>query len=252
MVQYICVECKRQFQPPPNTRGKFCSLKCCGVSNGVLTKERHQLKIRKYFEKPETCVQCNSNLDYTKRKNKFCGSSCAAKYNNARKDFSLIKMGPAPKPKIVPEKKEEWPHTRVYLCTCKISGIKWYSPTVKTLHPSVLSSKEHYSYQCRFRFSISQYPEWFAYASELILAHGWYSAANRGNNLSGCSRDHLYSVRDGFTNKVDPRIISHPANCEVVPHRINQNKNKKSTLTLEQLLQRIYDFEEKYGVSGRN
>jgi len=74
-------------------------------------------------------------------------------------------------------------------------------------------------------------------ASALIKQYGWYSAANRKNNLEGCSRDHLYSVSDGFKNGVDPKIIA---------HRTNQNKHSKSSITLEELMKRITMFEQRY------
>jgi hypothetical protein len=79
--------------------------------------------------------------------------------------------------------------------------------------------------------------------------YGWYAAKNRGDNLNGCSRDHLYSVYDGFKNKIDPKIISHPANCEIKPHKENQHKHSKSSITIEQLLERISDFEKQYGTT---
>ena len=66
------------------------------------------------------------------------------------------------------------------------------------------------------------------------------------NFLTGCSRDHLYSVSDGYKNKIDPKIISHPANCEIIPHRKNQNKHKTSSITLDELKERIKKFNIKH------
>jgi len=60
-----------------------------------------------------------------------------------------------------------------------------------------------------------------------------YKASNRGNNLKGISRDHMYSVSQGFQNNVDPTIISHPANCQLLIHTENQSKGDKSKITLE-------------------
>lgn len=40
--------------------------------------------VRAEYEKsPSFCTSCNKQLDFLKRKNKFCGHSCSAKKNNA-------------------------------------------------------------------------------------------------------------------------------------------------------------------------
>jgi len=38
-----------------------------------------------YLKKPNKCLQCDNDLDFYKRKNKFCGSSCSATYNNNKR-----------------------------------------------------------------------------------------------------------------------------------------------------------------------
>jgi hypothetical protein len=37
----------------------------------------------------------------------------------------------------------------------------------------------------------------------LVEKHGWYSPTNKNNNLSGVSRDHMFSVREGFEKGID-------------------------------------------------
>ena len=244
-----CYYCQKLFTPSPGSTGTYCSLSCSSKRNG---KVKHKKSIEAYESSPCLCKNCSKPIEYLRRKsNKFCGRTCAAIYNNSKKDWDKIVTGPkpkTPKPKA-PRKRRSTllpdasgPHTRVYLCTCKITGKKWYSPTIKTIHPTTILDKKTYAYQCRFQFSLSSYPQWFSNVSSLISEYGWYSASNRGNNLNGCSRDHLFSVSDGFINKVDPTIISHPANCQVVPHRHNQSKNKKSSISLNELLLRIEQF----------
>ena len=80
----------------------------------------------------------------------------------------------------------------------------------------------------------------------LVREHGWYSPTNKNDNLSGVSRDHMFSVREGFEMDIDPKIISHPANCRLMIHTDNISKNKKSTITIEELLDRIKKFDNKY------
>ena len=94
---------------------------------------------------------------------------------------------------------------------------------------------------------MNDYPDEFDF--ELIEQYGWYKAKNRGNNLNGVSRDHMYSVKEGFLNKVDPKILAHPANCRLIRHNDNVSKGSKSTITLEQLLERIRIWNKKYNLS---
>jgi len=252
-----CQYCAKSFVPTVGSTGKFCSIKCSSTFNSEQKKIQNY---NNYLLQPKLCSQCFKPISFKyKKTNNFCSRSCAAIFNNLRKDWKNIKTGPKPNSLNIKNKKQlkntnkkikfniEGPFTKIYLCTCKITGIKWYSKTVKTIHPSAVDNKKLYSYQCRFNFSISEYPDWFSKSSNLIKLHGWYSATNKGNNLNGCSRDHLFSILDGFRNKVDPKILSHPANCEIKPHTFNQVKSSKSSITLEELLLRIERFEKIYG-----
>lgn len=82
----ICQQCSNTFQPGPGTKGIYCSLAC--TKNGIRRRYRSiaqtQLitKIQHYDQNPSHCAQCKSTLEYKKRKNKFCSSSCAATFNN--------------------------------------------------------------------------------------------------------------------------------------------------------------------------
>lgn len=248
-----CTHCDSLFIQTAGSYGKFCSVTCASRHNSNIRRQR---SIKTYLLVPKVCKHCNAVIPYASRHiNKFCNHSCAATYNNAKKDWSSISTGPVPKlkpaktgrkPRDISITDAVGPHTVIHLCTCKFTGKQWYSPTVKTIHPSAISTKKLYSYQCRFTFGIKTYPIWFSYAATILQEYGWYSASNRGNNLSGCSRDHMYSVSDGFKNNVDPMLISHPANCEIIPHRKNQSKNKKSIITLSELTERISRFNNQY------
>ena len=46
------------------------------------SKTQKQTRINVYNESPSLCSNCNKPLPYEKRKNKFCGRSCSASYNN--------------------------------------------------------------------------------------------------------------------------------------------------------------------------
>ena len=205
----ICPKCSIEFDN--NTKRTYCSRSC---ANGHIVTDKHRKKLLSTVAKKTTI------------KNQF-----GEHKRHIRWDYS-------------------GPYTKIYLCTCKYSGKQWYSKTVKTVYPELTRTKSEYSYSCRFQFGISSYPNWFTNASELITKHGWYSTpgSRKGiKNTAGISRDHLFSVTDGWLNNIPPEVIRHPANCELVQHTENQSKHKKSKITIDELYQRIEQFNLLYG-----
>lgn len=207
------------------------------------------------------CPKCNITFDsYSKWGNKkFCSRKCAnsREFTEDRKNkltSTIAKKDTIKNQFGYHERKIKFdiigPYTKVYLCVCKYSGKPWYSTTAKQVHPDLARNKKEYAYSCQFYFAISSYPKWFDYASNLIKEHGWYSTpgSRKGiKNTNGVSRDHLYSITDGWLNNVPPKIIRHPANCSLIPHTENQSKYKKSKITLDELYERIRMFDAMYG-----
>lgn len=217
----------------------------------------------KYNLSPNTCTCCKSPLLYESKNNKFCSSSCAAMVNNRTRKENGWAPTKEQRNRISTSLKVTYrknnpvhtenfndqivgPYSKIYLCTCKFSGTKWYSQTTKQIHPSLKSEYEKYSYLCRFAFALSDYPNWFSNATELISKFGWYASASKTHpgisNPDGISRDHRISVNYGFKNKVDPKIISHPANCELMQHKLNSSKHTDCSVTLDSLLIDIDTF----------
>lgn len=54
----------------------------------------------------------------------------------------------------------------------------------------------------------------------------------------------MVSVSEGFKRNIDPKIIAHPANCMLMRHAENQRKNMKSSITPDDLMLRIKEFDE--------
>ncbi len=48
----------------------------------IRCKELQEIRVHNYYSNPTLCNNCNNAIDYKKRANKFCSSSCAAKFNN--------------------------------------------------------------------------------------------------------------------------------------------------------------------------
>ena len=102
----------------------------------------------------------------------------------------------------------------------------------------------NYRADCAFKFDLKSYPNEFDFT--LIESYGWYKPKNRGNNLSGVSRDHAVSVRYGFDNNLPAEHLAHPANCVLMQHGKNVSKGKNSTMSYEELLKRIEAWDNKY------
>lgn len=93
-----------------------------------------------------------------------------------------------------------------------------------------------YREQCQFNLAgIIQHVKGFV----LLKQFGMY---DRLRNTEGVVRDHRISVQYGFDNQIDPKIISHPANCEFLTHKKNAGKTHQSSLTLDELLVEIETF----------
>jgi hypothetical protein len=107
------------------------------------------------------------------------------------------------------------------------------------------TEKEIYSRLCQFRFTLSEFPDEFDF--ELVKRQGWYKAKNQGDNLHGVSRDHIVSVKYGFEHNIDPYIISHPANCQLLIHTVNESKSSKCDITIKELEDKILRWNQKYG-----
>ena len=89
---YKCLQCDKEYNKVGGSMGKFCSLSCSSAYNGVISKKK---AIDKYNINPKICKECTKIISYEKKQNNFCSTSCAGKYNNARKDYTKIKSGPS-------------------------------------------------------------------------------------------------------------------------------------------------------------
>ena len=124
-----------------------------------------------------------------------------------------------------------------------ISSTSIYS-IIKSFISQVMNSLVRYRMDCKFNFNLADYKEEFDF--KLVKEYGWYSPSNKKNNLGGVSRDHMFSIREGFEMNIDPKILSHPANCQLLIHSKNISKHRKSSITLEELLTKIEEFDKKY------
>lgn len=50
--------------------------------------EKMNQRIIKYNKSPNRCTHCDNPIEYEKRRNKFCSSSCSASFNNSNRELS--------------------------------------------------------------------------------------------------------------------------------------------------------------------
>lgn len=221
-------------------------------------KEYNQTKTEHTF----TCTKCGKeftkairNIDYEKgRWPLHCSRSCA----NGRERTPELRQKLSEKLKRVTI--VEGTRISVPITRCKNCGAEIHHK----LHTRVYCSDQcrieyrkrqranaysaefiNYRNACKFKFNLADYPDEFDF--ELIKKYGWYSPVNKGNNPGGVSRDHMYSVKAGYINKVPATIIEHPANCKLILQTKNTSKGSKCSITLEELKNRIAAWEAKYG-----
>lgn len=194
-----------------------------------------------------------SENSYNKGKYKrTCSNECAKKLtakntNKIEKNNKISKSLEQPKKQF----------------TCKYCGKKFNSKKYKKYCSRECSSKykklerslylyskgkvlQLYKEACNFTFSLKSFPNEFNFS--LIEEFGWYKAKNKGNNLNGVSRDHKISKQYGFDNLIDPYIISHPANCELIQQNENSSKKDKCSISINNLLNNIQNWNKIYGI----
>lgn len=74
---------------------------------------------------------------------------------------------------------------------------------------------------------------------QLFETHGVFSSKK---NPNGVVRDHMLSRRDGFTHKIYPEILRHPANCQIILHKDNARKKSNSSITVDELFSKNNQF----------
>ena len=209
-------------------------------------------------------IECNDNTFNKGNYKKTCSKECAAKLSFINCDKILknnkisntitnnnIQTGNYKEKyiKVCPYcNKKFTTHKQNQIC-CSVKCASYY----KYLKNTQISDKylvKVYKRLCNFTFALNSYPQEFDFS--LIEKYGWYNAKNHGNNLNGVSRDHIYSQNKGFENLIDPYIISHPANCQLLRHNDNISKYTKCEILLEDLIEKIAQWNNKYGEYPNN
>lgn len=215
-----------------------------GERAGRAEGERQHEKYKSlYYENPKFCKHCGKLIPYEKKENNFCNRSCACTFNNLKsprrkKQETILKRG------------EKIPHPSLNYCKvtfrqCPTCNNHFLVRGARRKYCSGICNPNNqnisrYRILCAFSLNKKDHPELFD--GKLITEYGWYQPTNRGKNtnLTGVTWDHLFKITDGFKMKIDPKIMSHPANAELVPWKENYNRNSNGSLiTFQELLERI-------------
>lgn len=100
------------------------------------------------------------------------------------------------------------------------------------------ASKRQYRELAKFRFNPLDFPQDFDI--EQIETIGFMSSTNK----FGLVKDHIFSVHQGFKDRVDPKLLAHPANCSIILQPDNARKSSRCGMTLEELLEKIRIWDE--------
>ena len=95
---------------------------------------------------------------------------------------------------------------------------RWIDPALKTEWGRYKRSVQYHTYRNYRKLKHIINPD------DLPLGHNTYQL------------DHIYSRKAGFENGVDPTIIAHPENLQVIPANDNRLKSYNCGMTLEELL----------------
>jgi hypothetical protein len=237
--------------------GICCSRQCHNKRINTRSRENDKQVLEKlqriedYNVNPVVCENCKNPLLWKQRHNKFCSQSCGAKVANAVRDKSVYeKSSETLRYRIdnnfyKTDRKVKYPFCKVKFGEClycqKIyrvtkSNLKYCSSVCKGS-----SNIKKYRRACKFKISKQTNPELFD--KVLLQQHGWYRASNHPNgyNPNGATWDHLFRIEDGYKLGVDPEIMCHPANAEMISWKENFAK-KTSSITYEELLERILNY----------
>jgi len=227
----------------PKCRNIFINSNCIDYNKSRETfRKKRDCRENEYYENPKRCLMCNSIIPFNKKRNSFCCSSCSVTYNNRGKNLTVETKNRI-REKILLNNKEK---KKCKNCSTSMHGRNKFCSAncLKEHRRKSMTSYQKYRSDCQFDFSLNSYPLEFDFT--LVEKYGWYSPSNKKNNLDGVSRDHMLSIMDGFKLGISPGIISHPANCRLMIHRENTRKYYRSSITLDDLNERIRIFDEKY------
>lgn len=208
----------------------------------------------------KNCKNCNTEIINGDSRKIFCSKSCSAIYNNKNRKGEKRHISEEGKKNIRNARNNRLGITEIINSyysnpkTCKhcnsVLEFKFRKRVFcnikckNTYNQKNMSEYQIYHSKCKFDFNLKTYKDEFDFS--IVKKYGWYSPTNKNNNLNGISRDHIISISFGFENNIDPKLISHPANCKLMQQKMNSSKHKKCDLNINDLVIKINNWNNKY------
>jgi hypothetical protein len=230
-----CKHCDRLL----DSNRKFCNRSCAAsfnnidrINNGYVVSEDHKKKTsatlkQKYGNKEHSCDSSqkkNVKQSYTIKR-----PECSNKNTNSR----------------LPKKhKVIGPYSKIFTVNCHHCHFVFLS---RKKLKYCFGCKSKYSESAKsgykFTFNVYNYPDLFDLS--LVQKHGWFAPGGKAKrwNINGVSRDHKVSVNEAIRNDYDPYYISHPLNCEIMLHSLNDKKKHHSSISYAELVKRVDEYE---------
>lgn len=197
-----------------------------------------------YAINPKQCSKCNRTIPFKHRTWNHCSRKCSNGRERSEEAKHKLSLKNRKYKECIQCGKVFYRKNR------KTCSKDCFSACKKSRSKGKCSDLQIYRSSCAFKFNVYHYPDEFDLS--LLEENGWYKPKNKGDNLTGVSRDHMISVRYGFDNNIDPEIISHPANCQLLIHGDNVSKGTSCDLTVFELNDRIVQWETRYGGAPGN
>ena len=239
----ICKWCQTEFETFDKRR-KFCCQYCSGKFSGESQKRKNK-----------KCITCNKEFYPNYSTQKFCSHSCSATYTNTGRivsketikklrilcsDNNLYSKTALIKLRNAISSNRNHPdiwgvYSIVYFRTC-IRCKSTFTATNKAFLCDIHKyprPRDKYNFQ----FNIFNYPDLFEL--ELIKKYGFYNSVS---NPNGITRDHRVSAMESLQNDYDVYYITHPINCKLMFWDENIKKNSNSSITYEQLVKEVDEY----------
>ena len=227
---------------------KMRKIREMGTDATFRNKDFLEEKNSKIKKKVRPTKKCKNEDCQNQTTNTFCSRSCSCRHHNKFRTSESMEKQKRSLRKTLDEKakntKKKKPDNNQRTRICVQCGRidtnrgrgRYQSKFCLYCNPGL-----SYRDACSFKFDLRKYPEEFDL--RLLAEHGMFHPVK---NPKGVSRDHKVSVKFGLDNQIDPRIIAHPANCDLLLQSDNSKKFSDCSISLEELMRRIEEWETKY------
>lgn len=206
---------------------KFCSHSCSAIYSNAPVKgtikielaesiQSRKDKLQTYFIsycKIYRCHNCNKN---------YASKDLRMLCKQSHKPTRVAKVPHINQPKII----ANGDYSKLCNCTCKFCKLPFVCKSALQYCNKHRLEAANKRAIYKFKFNVFNYPTLFDL--NLLTTIGFYGPGGKSKkwNMCGLSRDHKVSIADAITHNYDPYIISHPMNCELMPHSKNNSKKQ--------------------------